>query len=703
MYNLIGMANLGEHMLTNTASKNAKLKIPSLLHFTRLGYEYVSLKDFSDAGLDLATNIHIPTLCKAINRINAIILTEEETQNLVDDLSEILRADDLGREFYSLLVNGCRGLKLIDLETPGGSLNTYQVVANLECKNKHDSFCADINVVVNGIPLGFIRLLHKAEIQHTHEEFERMQEKGSSESLRCFVNLTQFLVFSNNEDYGNRKKKSLKGAYYATTSYKKLCFNRLVEEDLVLLSALPRIQPQIEKYILADQSCTSLIKSSEYLKNLYPLTPTNKILTSLFSKERIVFFLKYGFLFAEKPFGDKYVALKKYIMRYPQLFATKAIAENLEKNRRRGVILHSPGSGKTTLASFAIRYFSDFFKERGVAVQFYYVVDRTALAQQVSFSFRSHGLYVEEVSCNEELEKRISSRYSTASIGISSVVVVNIQNFSNELCLENIGSKKNVQHFYFLDEVQRSYIPSGSFLKTLLDFETNAIAITLTGTPLKGYAFDKKNTYIRKKMYEPREVFGEYIHQYTYTDSILDGYTLDLQYKRTKLAHQRDESTNSREYLLKLLGFILKDFTKSKKHLHDDTIGAIIICQSVEQAHLLFEEMQDIDFTTALLLEDVGTAESRKKLRSYFVQGKLDFLVTYDMILAGFNIPRLKKVYIGREINDYSLLQAFTRANRPYGEHHVGYVVDFTNSLGDDQNANKKFFDELHADLSDST
>jgi len=48
-------------------NENTRVKIPAILHLTRLGYEYVSLKN---AAWDENTNIFTKIFDKSINRIN---------------------------------------------------------------------------------------------------------------------------------------------------------------------------------------------------------------------------------------------------------------------------------------------------------------------------------------------------------------------------------------------------------------------------------------------------------------------------------------------------------------------------------------------------------------------------------------------------------------------------------------------------------
>lgn len=53
-------------------NENSRVKIPALVHFTRLGYQYISLKKYEGV-VDSDTNILIDVLRDAINRINATV------------------------------------------------------------------------------------------------------------------------------------------------------------------------------------------------------------------------------------------------------------------------------------------------------------------------------------------------------------------------------------------------------------------------------------------------------------------------------------------------------------------------------------------------------------------------------------------------------------------------------------------------------
>lgn len=102
-----------------------------------------------------------------------------------------------------------------------------------------------------------------------------------------------------------------------------------------------------------------------------------------------------------------------------------------------------------------------------------------------------------------------------------------------------------------------------------------------------------------------------------------------------------------------------------------------------------------------MILHDADDKETRKDNIDAFKKGTIDFLVVYNMLLTGFDAPRLKKLYLGRVIKDHNLLQALTRVNRPYKNYRYGYVVDFADIRAEFDKTNKAYFDELQAELGD--
>mgnify|MGYP004498794165 FL=1 len=686
-------------------NENSRVKIPALVHLTRLGYKYIKQKDCSGAYCP-KTNIFKGILRDSINRLNGTALTESDVDSLVEELAIKLNTDDLGRTFYRILLSGFNGLRLIDLEDE--SRNSYHVVTELTYRNGEDEFRPDITLLVNGLPLAFIEVKKPNNRDGIIAEHTRMNKRFTKKVFRRFANITQIMVFSNNMEYDDNDVEPIEGAFYASSSYEKLFFNRFREEDPTIHSSVRPVDSNIEETILMDNNLVTIKGTEEYALNIDEHTPTNRMLTSLFTHSRFNMFLKYGFAYVERTDKNGIKTLQKHIMRYPQFFATLAIEKKLDAGVKHGIIWHTQGSGKTALAFHNVRYLRDYFQRQGKVAKFYFVVDRLDLLTQASEEFVARGLHVEKVNSKEDFIKNIKMIGTSNNSGEDSITVVNIQKFTEESVARKSDYDVDVQRIYFLDEAHRSYKPNGSFLANLMASDRDAVMIALTGTPLIGDGYNTK------------DVFGEYIHKYYYNRSIADGYTLKLiregiktEY-RTKMQSileslETEKGTLSKKdvyahpkYVSALVEYIVEDFKHSRIAMGDSTIGGMIVCDSSSQAVKIEDELDKYpELTHELILCDVGDKETRRGYQEDFKKGKIDLLVVYNMLLTGFDAPRLKKQYLGRVIREHNLLQTLTRVNRPYKTFRYGYVVDFADIRNEFDKTNTAYFEELQSELGD--
>lgn len=686
-------------------NENSRVKIPALVHLTRLGYKYIKQKDCSGAYCP-KTNIFKGILRDNINRLNGTALTETDVDSLVEELAIKLNTDDLGRAFYKILLSGFNGLRLIDLEDE--CQNSYHVVTELTYQNGEDEFRPDITLLVNGLPLAFIEVKKPNNRDGIIAEHTRMNKRFAKKVFRRFANITQIMVFSNNMEYDDNDVEPIEGAFYASSSYEKLFFNRFREEDPTIHSSVRPVDSNIEETILMDNNLVTIKGTEEYALNIDEHTPTNRMLTSLFTHSRFNMFLKYGFAYVERTDKNGIKTLQKHIMRYPQFFATLAIEKKLDAGVKHGIIWHTQGSGKTALAFHNVRYLRDYFQRQGKVAKFYFVVDRLDLLTQASEEFAARGLHVEKVNSKEDFIKNIKTIGTSNNSGEDSITVVNIQKFTEESVARKSDYDVDVQRIYFLDEAHRSYKPNGSFLANLMASDRDAVMIALTGTPLIGDGYNTK------------DVFGEYIHKYYYNRSIADGYTLKLIREGIKTEYRTKMQTilesletekgslskkdvySHPKYVSTLVEYIVEDFKHSRIALGDSTIGGMIVCDSSPQAVKIEEELDKYpELTHELILCDVEDKETRRGYQEDFKKGKIDLLVVYNMLLTGFDAPRLKKQYLGRVIREHNLLQTLTRVNRPYKTFRYGYVVDFADIRNEFDKTNKAYFEELQSELGD--
>ena len=727
-------------------NEDSRVKIPAILHLTRLGYTYLSLKKLN---WDESSNIVSSIFRKSVSAFNPSA-TPVEIENALGQIDLLLDNEDLGKQFYEKITE-TSGLKIIDFED--FNRNSFHVVTEFTCKKDDEEFRPDITLLINGLPLVFIEVKKPNNRDGILAERNRIVTRFRNPKFKRFINITQLMLFSNNMEYDEGSPEPLEGAFYASTSYDQPVFNYFREEEVLDLEKL--LLPwdeQTEDFILTDTNLFSIKHSPEFATNKNPNAPTNRLSTSLFSRDRLAFLLRFGLAYVRTE-----TRFEKHVMRYPQLFAAKAIESKLEAGIRKGIIWHTQGSGKTALAFYCVHFLTDYFQKKGVIPKFYFIVDRIDLLDQASREFRSRGLHVHHISSREEFAEAIKSNLAVHNdSGKPEITVVNIQRFKDDPdVVRSTDYALGLQRVYFLDEVHRSYNPQGSFLANLNQSDRDAIKIGLTGTPLLNASLagtrNEDGNASERQTYNSKVLFGDYIHKYYYNRSIADGYTLRLireaietkyklqlqetlaQIKVLKDMKNRTMVYSHKKFVEPMLDYIIEDFENSRVMKNDHTTGAMVICDSSEQAKEMarvFEKKYagvspvlraDLPMPTAraaeaprlyavpsrtvrtcaLILHDVGTKTERKDQVDAFKEGKIAILFVFNMLLTGFDASRLKKLYLGRIIKAHNLLQALTRVNRPFGSYRYGYVVDFVDIESEFEKTNKDYFDELQSELGD--
>lgn len=730
--------------------EDSRVKFPTLMHLMGMGFKYVSLKGLKTkyviapkTEFDPLTNILTDYFTEAYNKLNPNVEIGAAGKLLAKIQSSLMN-DDLGRQFYNeILLN--TGERIIDLSSPANFYknNTFQVTTEMICGDKDsDNYRPDITLFVNGLPLAFIEVKKENNHKGILAETDRMKQRFVNPKYRRFLNLTQIMVFSNDMEYDNNEVTPTIGAFYATIGKKNTkynCFREEGQDSFPIERHIRQVTLQEEEILLRDSNVPQYKNSSEYKTNCLANTPTKRMCDSLFSFNRFHFLLKYGIAYVDYTNG-----LQKHIMRYPQLFATKAIERHLEAGKTKGIIWHTQGSGKTALSFYNVKYLTDYYSSKGIVPQFFFIVDRLDLMIQAQREFSYRGLKVNSVQTKDDFAKIISSGLTTQNReGKSEITVVNIQKFSNDSkALPKNAYNVPVQRIYFIDEAHRNYSPDGCFLKNLISSDSNAVKIALTGTP------------IISKEYNTKDIFGDYIHTYFYNASIADGYTRRLiredigsNYKirlqealnsiRVK-SHSVKESDvyAHRTYVQPLLDYVINDLQQFRVKNEDNTLGGMVVCNSKEQAQMMYrlflekyadetelDNERDEDGTTvyrsisagemeakktpcrkgcyraALITYDSFDKETRAKWIELFKDGKIDLLIVFQMLQTGFDAPRLKKLYLHRMVKEHNLLQTLTRVNRPYKEMKYGYVVDFANIEEEYSKTNREYQEELEHEV----
>ncbi|MFP6160998.1 DEAD/DEAH box helicase family protein [Helicobacter pylori] len=414
---------------------------------------------------------------------------------------------------------------------------------------------------------------------------------------------------------------------------------------------------------------------------------------------------------------------------FASLNVLKELQKHYETNPKdplKGIIWHTQGSGKTALTYHLTKLIRDFFSRSNLnkKTKFYFIVDRLDLLEQAKNEFLKRGLQAHEAENKEDLSQKLkSSSVFENPQGNDEIIVVNIQKFkapneekapnedpssapkeivSKTELQESIQNSRNLQRVFIIDEAHRSYDPKGCFYANLIECDKTAVKIALTGTPLLEDNVQDKAT---------KNTFGNYLHTYSYAESIKDRHTLKLQLESIEKSYKeklqkiyrllqesitiedievkKETIFNHERYIKEILYYIIRDLLNFRRVNNDENLKAMVVCFSSAQArlaNLLFNEVQEKvlqenpnlrilrKLQSSLILHD--EQEVKEKIYS-FKHKDTDIVFVFNMLLTGFDLPSLKRLYIHRELKDHNLLQALARVNRSYNNMSFGYLIDF--------------------------
>ncbi len=421
---------------------------------------------------------------------------------------------------------------------------------------------------------------------------------------------------------------------------------------------------------------------------------------------QVLDFLKEYILFAEK---DE--ELNKYILRQHQTGAVEQVVRRaLDPARRRGLVWHTQGSGKTfTMIKAAELLFRAPDAEKPTILL---MIDRNELEDQMLKNLAALGLgNLEHATSITRLNKLLRDDYR-------GIIVSMIHKFRDMPA--NINTRTNI--YVLIDEAHRT--TGGDLGNFLMAGLPNASYIGFTGTPVDKTVYGK-GTF---KTFGCEDDKG-YLHKYSIAESIGDGTTLPLYYAlapnemlvpheildKEFLSLAEAEGVADIEELNKILdrAVNLKNFLKGKACIREvarfvadhyrenvEPLGYKAFLVGVDREacalykHALDQflppEYSEVVYTgnnndSALLKEFHLDPKKERQIRKSF--GKLDqqpkILIVTEKLLTGFDAPVLYAIYLDKPMRDHTLLQAIARVNRPYENELLemvkphGFVLDF--------------------------
>ena len=436
--------------------------------------------------------------------------------------------------------------------------------------------------------------------------------------------------------------------------------------------------------------------------------PTNyeQKVKTFFDRDRFLKVLQQSIIFQSK--DDQLI---KIVLRQHQTRAVEKVIERVhDPNKRRGLVWHTQGSGKTlTMITIAARLLRGGQQTEKPTVLM--VVDRNELESQLFRNITGYGITTPKVAQSKnDLEEILASDYR-------GLIVSMIHKFDRKPA--NLNTRESM--VVLIDEAHRT--TGGNFGNHLMAALPNATYIGFTGTPIDRLS-KGEGTF---KVFGVDDEQG-YLDKYAIAESIEDGTTVPLNYTLASSDLQVDRETLEREFLnlamtegmsdLEELNAILdravqlKEMMKAPErvdgiaryiaqHFREtvEPMGFKAFLVAVDrEACALYKQALDnylpSEYSEVVYSENNSdadfmkayhhTPEQEKDIRKKFInkneQPKI--LIVTQKLLTGFDAPILYCMYLDKPMRDHVLLQAIARVNRPYEDADglvkpAGFVLDF--------------------------
>ena len=446
-------------------------------------------------------------------------------------------------------------------------------------------------------------------------------------------------------------------------------------------------------------------------KNLYNWKEENvnaedfeSLIKAFFFPRRVLHMLHDFILFTRR---DE--ELQKVILRPHQMRAVgRVIARVINPDKRRGLVWHTQGSGKTfTMITVAQRLIEEPALENPTILM---LVDRNELESQLFGNLKSCGLDCTVADSKRALQDILKN-------DTRGVIVSMIHKFDD--IPANINTRRNI--IVLVDEAHRT--TGGNLGNYLVGALPNATFIGFTGTPIDKTAYGK-GTF---KVFGVEDEKG-YLDKYSIAESIEDGTTVQLYYALAPSELRIDKETLEKEFfslaeaegvsdiedLNKVLdrAVNLKNMLKSPKKINDvakyvaehfksnvEPMGykAFLVGVDREACCLLKDALDKYlppEYSQVVISSfhndrpEISkyclSEDDEKKVRRAFIKpGELPkILIVTEKLLTGYDAPILYCMYLDKPMRDHVLLQAIARVNRPYEDENGtrkpgGFVLDF--------------------------
>jgi len=640
---------------------------------------------------------------KAIEKINNVQLTKEEKEQILNVLLSLPNSIEGIKRFLEYAKNGIpiiikrngkeipKQIFLFDFENIEN--NDFLCVREFEVEENEKRRRLDFCLFVNGIPI--VNIEAKNPFSPKEGNWEDAYRQIAEDYEITIPSLYKFIQFCIVTDGINTK--------YFPNYYAKDYSNSL----LIWKSVYPFSKKDIEDEIQKMKIFESLIIT----------------LYGMLNRRNLIDLIE-NFIFIKKE-KDTYI---KIIARYVQFEAANLIFKRVteERDKKLGLIWHWQGSGKTLTMVFSAWKLLRSKKLDNPSI--FIIVDRKELQDQIADeAFKPLEIEIEKIKTTKKLIEVLKWGGKERE-GKRGIFICLIQKFNQSRLMKLHGEgminleRENI--IIFTDESHRSQY--GILATVMRGIFKNAFIFGFTGTPL---TLPERNTF---QKFSPK---GElYLHRYSMTDSINDGFTLEIKYD-TRLPdlhlkkEEIDELAQYEEGVIKNLSpeekRLLKKKIKIKKAILKSPEIIDKVCKDIAEYFTLRVEklplkamIATVDRECCVLVKraldkylppeyseivmSYPAGDKSEHIKSYKEElskrfNTSDFnqinkqiidkfkyeslpkiLIVSDMLLTGFDSPNLWVLFLYKPLKEHRLLQAISRTNRPLkGLKEYGLVVDY--------------------------
>lgn len=621
-----------------------------------LGYERVSLRNEEQ----LKENFRRILNERNADKLEGTPISDSEFKRIMIDISDksVFESAQILRDKYVLERDDETKVYLSLMNIKKWCQNTFQVTNQVSVNDTHKSRY-DVTILINGLPLVQIELKRSGvAITEAFNQIERYRRQNYTGLFR-FI---QMFVVSNKMEtryYANSDQKIMKSHMFYWSDEKNERINVL--KDFIESFLEPcHIAKMISRYMIINE--------------------TDKIL----------------------------MALRPY-----QVYAVEALLNRAIETNNNGYIWHTTGSGKT-LTSFKA---SQILAQEPDIKKVIFLVDRKDLDGQTLGEFNKfESDSVDRTFNTKKLLKQMDD--PTRKLIITTIQKMDNAIKSGHPVMECYKEDKVV---FIIDECHRTQF--GSMHRIIRQHFGNAQYFGFTGTP----RFEENASQDGRAT---ADIFGECLHHYLIKDAIRDGNVLgfSVEYMNT---FDRSEKITEDGYVNKIneaeIWMADERVQKVAEHIianhnkktRDQMYTGMLTVQSIPMAiqyYHVFQKLKkqgvhNFNVTTIFsyqdneAIDDTMDEQTRRDILEGIIQTynetfdknfstdtfdgyfndvsnrvkkglpdqKLDILIVVDMFLTGFDSKKLNTLYVDRNLQHHTLIQAYSRTNRveeptkPYG------------------------------------